>query len=58
MIEDPHGWLEIDERSVVSSVAPNVPVKDIIAETSRPAVVIWRGLNTLTKTRECYTNGC
>ncbi|KAJ5761411.1 hypothetical protein N7533_003450 [Penicillium manginii] len=41
MIDDPRGWLEIDERSVVLSVAPNVPVKEIIADTARPAVVIW-----------------
>ncbi|KAJ6117771.1 hypothetical protein N7523_005522 [Penicillium sp. IBT 18751x] len=31
MIDDPRGWLEIDERSVVLSVAPNVPAKEIIA---------------------------
>ncbi|KAJ5094948.1 hypothetical protein N7532_007239 [Penicillium argentinense] len=41
MIDDPRGWLEIDERSVVLSVAPNVPVKEIIADTARPAIVIW-----------------
>ena len=41
MIDDPHGWLEIDERSIVLSVAPNVPVKEIIANIARPAIVIW-----------------
>jgi hypothetical protein len=41
MIDDPRGWLEIDERSVVLSVFPNVPVKEIIADTARPAIVIW-----------------
>jgi hypothetical protein len=41
MIDDPRGWLEIDERSVVLSVSPNVPVKEIIADTARPAIVIW-----------------
>lgn len=41
IIDDPRGWLEVDERSVVLSVAPNVPVKEIIADTARPAVVIW-----------------
>ncbi|KAJ6116211.1 hypothetical protein N7523_005892 [Penicillium sp. IBT 18751x] len=41
MIDDPRGWLEIDERSVVLSVAPNVPAKEIIADTARPAIVIW-----------------
>lgn len=41
MIDDPRGWLEIDERSVVLSVASNVPVKSIVADTARPAIVIW-----------------
>jgi hypothetical protein len=41
MIDDPRGWIEIDERSVVLSVSPNVPVKEIIADTARPAIVIW-----------------
>jgi hypothetical protein len=41
MIDDPRGWLEVDECSVVLSVAPNVPVKEIIADTARPAVLIW-----------------
>ncbi|CAG8071442.1 unnamed protein product [Penicillium salamii] len=41
MIDDPRGWLEVDEQSVVLSVAPNVPVKEIIADIARPAIVIW-----------------
>ncbi|KAJ5272757.1 hypothetical protein N7478_007882 [Penicillium angulare] len=38
MIDDPRGWLEVDERSFVLSVAPNVPVKEIIVDTARPAI--------------------
>jgi hypothetical protein len=45
MIDDPRGWLEIDERSVVLSVAPNVPVKEIVADIARPAAVIWNRVN-------------
>lgn len=41
MIDDPRGWLGVDERSVVLSVAPNVPVKEIVADTARPAIVVW-----------------
>ncbi|CAG7983926.1 unnamed protein product [Penicillium salamii] len=41
MIDDPRGWLEVNEQSVVLSVAPNVPVKEIIADIARPAIVIW-----------------
>ncbi|KAJ9482201.1 hypothetical protein VN97_g11238 [Penicillium thymicola] len=40
MIDDPRGWLEADEWSVVLSVAPNVPVKEIIADIARPAILI------------------
>ncbi|KOS45091.1 hypothetical protein ACN38_g3978 [Penicillium nordicum] len=41
MVDDPRGWLELDECSVVLSVAPNVPVKEIIADIARPAILIW-----------------
>ncbi|KAJ5558339.1 hypothetical protein N7535_008552 [Penicillium sp. DV-2018c] len=41
VIDDPRGWLVVDEKSVVLSIAPNVPVKEIIADIARPAVVIW-----------------
>lgn len=41
MVDDPRGWLEINERSVVLSVGSNVPVKSIVADTARPAIVIW-----------------
>jgi hypothetical protein len=41
VIEDPRGWLEVDEHSIVLSIASNVPSKEIIADISRPAVIIW-----------------
>lgn len=41
IIEDPHAWLEVDEQSIVLSCAPNVPVKEIVADIARPAVVVW-----------------
>lgn len=41
VIDDPRGWLEIDEQSMMITVAPNVPVKEIIADIARPAVIIW-----------------
>ncbi|KAJ5121426.1 uncharacterized protein N7515_009387 [Penicillium bovifimosum] len=41
VIGDPRGWLEADERSVLFTVAPTVPVKEIIADITRPAVIIW-----------------
>ncbi|CAI7620194.1 unnamed protein product [Penicillium bialowiezense] len=48
VIDDPRGWLEVDEQSIVVSVTPAVvsntpivPVKEIIADIARPAVIIW-----------------
>lgn len=40
-LEDPAGFLEADDRSIVLSFYPNVPVKQIIADLCRPAVIIW-----------------
>ncbi|KAL2869688.1 SRR1 family protein [Aspergillus lucknowensis] len=41
VVDDPEGFLEVDESSLVFSCAPNVPVKQIIADIARPAVIIW-----------------
>ena len=41
VLEDPRAWLEIDETSIVMSIASNVPSKEIVADIARPAVVIW-----------------
>lgn len=41
VIDDPLAWLEMDDYSIVVSIASNVPSKEIIADVSRPAVVIW-----------------
>ncbi|KAI9759800.1 MAG: hypothetical protein M4579_002099 [Chaenotheca gracillima] len=41
VLDDPKGFLEVDDSTVVFSCAPNVPVKEIIADIARPAVMIW-----------------
>ncbi|KAJ5177755.1 uncharacterized protein N7500_000454 [Penicillium coprophilum] len=41
VVDDPAGWSKVDEQSVVLSIAPDVPIKQIIAENARPAIVIW-----------------
>jgi hypothetical protein len=41
VIDDPRGWLEVDEQSLMISVAPNVPIKEIIADIARPAAIVW-----------------
>ena len=41
VLDDPCGFLEVDNSSVVCSFAPNVPVKQIVTDLARPAVLIW-----------------
>ena len=41
IVDDPWGFLEVDETSVVFSCGPDVPVQDIVANIARPAVMIW-----------------
>lgn len=41
VLEDPYGFLAVDETTVVISVAPSVPVRQIVADIARPAAMIW-----------------
>jgi hypothetical protein len=41
VLEDPMGFLEVDEDTLVISISPNVCVKQILADLTRPAVMIW-----------------
>lgn len=41
VLDDPRAFLEIDEASVVISCAPNIPVRQIVADIARPAIMIW-----------------
>ncbi|EGE03765.1 hypothetical protein TEQG_02797 [Trichophyton equinum CBS 127.97] len=38
-IDDPEGFLMIDDTTLVISMAPNIPVKGIIANTAQPAMI-------------------
>ena len=42
VLEDPRAFLELDDETVVLSFYPNFPVRQIIADIARPAVMIWR----------------
>ncbi|EKV10600.1 hypothetical protein PDIG_24270 [Penicillium digitatum PHI26] len=44
VVEDPVGWDTVTEQSVVLSIAPNVPVKQIVENIARPAIVIWAAI--------------
>ncbi|EHA26047.1 hypothetical protein ASPNIDRAFT_36526 [Aspergillus niger ATCC 1015] len=41
ILEDPDGFLEIDDSTVVFSCAPDIPVRQIVLDLARPAVLIW-----------------
>lgn len=40
ILEDPQAFLEVDDSTVVFSCAPNVLVRQLIAELARPAIMI------------------
>jgi hypothetical protein len=40
------GFLEVDEQTAVVSIAPQIPVKQIITDISRPALIIWDAIST------------
>lgn len=41
VVDDPEGFLQVDNSSVVFSCAPNIPVKQVVADLARPAILIW-----------------
>lgn len=41
VLDDPYGFLKLDNTSVVLSIAPNVPVKQIVLDMCRPAAMVW-----------------
>lgn len=46
VVDDPQGFLEVDDQSVVLSFAPNVPVRQIITDLARPVVLAWDAVLT------------
>lgn len=41
VVDDPRAFLEVDEASLVISMSPDIPVRQITADIARPAVMIW-----------------
>lgn len=41
VLDDPHGFLEVDESTVVISIASNAPIKEVVTDIARPAIIIW-----------------
>jgi hypothetical protein len=44
-LHDPQGFLEVDEFTIVVSICPNVPVRNIVSDITQPAVMIWDKLD-------------
>lgn len=57
ILEDPHGFLEVDDSSVVIAFAPNVPVRQIVADVSRPAIMIWNKVTPEEEMFESWSKG-
>ncbi|KAF2419618.1 hypothetical protein EJ08DRAFT_683597 [Tothia fuscella] len=55
ILEDPHGFLNTNSNTLVFSVCPNVPVKQIIADMTWPAAMIWDTVDTTEEQREWRT---
>ena len=41
VLDDPKAFLEVDDSTVVISCAADLPIKQIISDLARPAVMIW-----------------
>ncbi|KAI1734351.1 hypothetical protein F4680DRAFT_438836 [Xylaria scruposa] len=41
LLDDPQAFLTLDNSSVLVSIAPNIPVKQIVADICRPGIIIW-----------------
>lgn len=50
-LDDPKGFIEVDEDTFVVSVAPNIPVRQVIADTTKPRAMLWDSVGE-TNTRE------
>ncbi|KAI0379264.1 hypothetical protein F5Y04DRAFT_283047 [Hypomontagnella monticulosa] len=41
ILDDPEGFLTMDDSSILVSISPNVPVKQIVTDICRPGIIIW-----------------
>ena len=44
VVDNPKGFLEVDEASVVFCSYPNIPIRQVVADIARPALIIWNGV--------------
>jgi hypothetical protein len=43
LLDHPRGFLEVDDSTAVFSQAPTAPIRQVIADIARPALMIWKG---------------
>lgn len=41
ILDGVRGFIEVDDASLVFTVSPDVPVRQVITELARPAVIVW-----------------
>lgn len=41
VLQNPRAFLEVDETTIVISIHPNPPIRQIVADIARPAMMIW-----------------
>ena len=41
VLDDPRAFLEVDDQSVVMAFAPDIPVRQVVTDLARPAILIW-----------------
>ncbi|KAI1776120.1 hypothetical protein F4818DRAFT_413106 [Hypoxylon cercidicola] len=41
VLNDPQAFLVLDESSILVSINPDIPVKQIVADICRPGIIIW-----------------
>jgi len=58
-VEDPKGFLEVDDETIVFSQIPSAPVRQIIADIATPAMMIWKRVEPAgVPPRQWYRFGC
>jgi hypothetical protein len=50
--EGPEGFLKVDENTLVVSISPNVPVRQIIADLVWPGAMLWDTVKSMDNKRE------
>lgn len=56
LLNDPRAFCEVDESSIVLAVALDVPVRQVVLDIARPAIMIWDKVLSEEETIALYDN--